>query len=98
MTEVEMPASGRTGELCLPPALRKPRLRRWEASEYLRIVYGIEVATATLRRSGRGSAAVRTFTRVNRTPLYPSDRARRLGDRVVVEPRAPQYVRCGDAA
>lgn len=70
MTEVltrEIPA---TPELCLPPALRKPRLRRWEAPEYLRLVHGIEVAPATLAKwasVGGGPA----FQKVNRTPLYP---------------------------
>lgn len=59
-----------TPELCLPPALRKPRLRRWEASEYLRIVHGIVVATATLAKLaciGGGPA----YNKANRTPLYP---------------------------
>ena len=32
MTE-ELRAVPATPELCLPPHLRKPRLRRWEASE-----------------------------------------------------------------
>jgi hypothetical protein len=60
----------RTHELCLPPALRKPRLRRWEAAEYLKLAHGIEVASATLAKwasVGGGPA----FQKVNRTPLYP---------------------------
>ncbi len=43
-------AGPKTGEFCLPTALRKPRLRRWEAAEYLRLVHGIEVAPATLAK------------------------------------------------
>ncbi|NUB09725.1 hypothetical protein FW320_26640 [Azospirillum sp. Vi22] len=56
-------------ELCLPPALRKPRLRRWEAAEYLKLAHGIEVAPATLAKwasIGGGPS----YQKVNRTPLY----------------------------
>ncbi len=70
MTEEEKPAIAGTPELCLPPALRKPRLRRWEAADYLRIAHGIEVAAATLAKwasVGGGPA----YQKVNRTPLYP---------------------------
>lgn len=70
MTEIAKPASAGTAELCLPPHLRKPRLRRWEASEYLCLAHGIEVAPATLAKwasVGGGPA----FQKVNRTPLYP---------------------------
>jgi hypothetical protein len=72
MSDNEKPASAGTVELTLPPALRKPRLRRWEASEYLRIVHGIEVATATLAKYasiGGGPA----FHKSMRTPLYPRE-------------------------
>lgn len=68
----EMRSDAQTPELCLPPALRKPRLRRWEAADYLRIKHGIEVAAATLAKwatLGGGPA----YQRVNRTPLYPRD-------------------------
>ena len=34
------PATADPDKAFLPPALRKPRLRRWEASEYLKIVHG----------------------------------------------------------
>jgi hypothetical protein len=54
----------KTEEISLPPALRKPRLRRWEASEYLKL------ATATLAKLasvGGGPA----YNKSNRTPLYP---------------------------
>ena len=55
----------------LPSALRKPRLRRWEAADYLKIVHGIEVAPATLAKwasIGGGPS----YQKVNRTPLYPT--------------------------
>ncbi|ORE95411.1 phage-like protein [Stappia sp. 22II-S9-Z10] len=86
MTEVFKPALAGTGELCLPSALRKPRLRRWEAADYLKIVHGIEVAPATLAKwasVGGGPA----YQKVNRTPLYPtveldSWAADKLGDPV----------------
>ncbi|HYD32098.1 MAG TPA: hypothetical protein VEB64_14755 [Azospirillaceae bacterium] len=57
-------------ELCLPPALRKPRLRRWEASEYLRLAHGIEVKPATLAKWASVGGGPR-FQRLNRSPLYP---------------------------
>lgn len=53
----------------LPPRLRKPRLRRTEAAEYLAAVHGIEIAPATLAKwAGLGSGPA--FERLNRTPLY----------------------------
>lgn len=79
----EVPA---TPELCLPSALRKPRLRRWEASEYLELVHGITYAPATLAKMasvGGGPA----YNKANRTPLYPVEEldrwaAARLGNLV----------------
>lgn len=53
----------------LPPHLRKPRLRRSEAVEYLAIVHGVEIRPGTLAKwaaLGAGPA----FDRLNRTPLY----------------------------
>ncbi len=75
-----------TPELCLPSALRKPRLRRWEASDYLRIAHGITIAPATLAKMasvGGGPA----YNKANRTPLYPVEEldrwaAARLGNLV----------------
>jgi len=59
-----------TPELCLPPALRKPRLRRWEASDYLRITHGITIAPATLAKLASVGGGP-SYNRANRTPLYP---------------------------
>jgi hypothetical protein len=56
----------------LPPPLRKPRLRRWEAAEYLTLVHGLRVAPATLAKYasvGGGPG----FHRVSRMPLYPRE-------------------------
>lgn len=72
MTEPAKPASAGTVELTLPPALRKPRLRRWEASEYLKLAHGIQLAPATLAKLatvGGGPA----YHKSVRTPLYPRD-------------------------
>ena len=58
-------------EALLPSHLRKPRLRRWEAAEYLELAHGIKIAPATLAKwvtTGGGPA----FQAVNRTPLYPT--------------------------
>ena len=55
----------------LPPHLQKPRLRRWEASEYLSLVYGLQVAAQTLAKyasQGGGPA----FNLAGRVPLYPT--------------------------
>lgn len=84
MTETSQPSSEGTPLACLPPALRKPRLRRWEAAEYLERVHGITIAVATLAKLasvGGGPA----YHKSNRTPLYPRDEldrwaAERLGN------------------
>jgi hypothetical protein len=68
MNEISMPAGP---EVILPSNLRKPRLRRWEAAEYLKLVHGIEVAPATLAKwvtVGGGPE----YQKMNRTPLYPT--------------------------
>lgn len=65
----ELPA---TPELCLPPALRKPRLRRWEASQYLELVHGINYAPATLAKLASVGGGP-TYQKNLRTPLYPRD-------------------------
>lgn len=70
MNEIFKPSSEGTPPACLPEHLNKPRLRRWEAAEYLKTVHGIEVAPATLAKwasVGGGPA----YQKVNRTPLYP---------------------------
>ncbi len=54
----------------LPAALRKPRLRRWEAAEYLKIAHGIEIAPATLAKWASVGGGP-SYQSMNRTPLYP---------------------------
>ncbi len=72
MTDLETRAAPATHELCLPPALRKPRLRRWEASEYLGTVHGLTVAPATLAKLASVGGGP-SYNRANRTPLYPTE-------------------------
>jgi len=84
MKEQTQLSSVGTAGISLPPALRKPRLRRWEAAEYLETVHGITIAVATLAKLasvGGGPA----YHKSNRTPLYPRDEldrwaAERLGN------------------
>ncbi|MDD2869747.1 DNA-binding protein [Neomegalonema sp.] len=70
-TKNENPASAGTAKLCLPPHLRKPRLRREEAVEYLGLVHGLPIAKATLAKlaSVGGGPAYNVSVR---TPLYPT--------------------------
>ncbi len=85
-TPENAPLEARTPEVCLPPALAKPRLRRWEAADYLRIVHGIGIAPATLAKLasvGGGPA----YHKCGRIPLYPTTEldawaTERLGDLV----------------
>lgn len=56
----------------LPPHLRKPRLRRAEASEYLLHAHGLPVAVATLAKwatIGGGPG----FQKAGAIPLYPRE-------------------------
>lgn len=81
-------------DIILPSHLRKTRLRRDEASEYLGLVHGIPIAKATLAKLaciGGGPA----FQRSVRTPLYAVtelDRwaAERLGQPVKSTSERPQ--------
>ena len=74
----------------LPRHLRKPNLRRWEASEYLSLVHGVDYAPTTLAKFasvGGGPA----YHRLNRTPIYPKTELDRwavecLGD--LIDPTA----------
>jgi hypothetical protein len=50
VTVFSQPASAGTFAACLPPHLRKPRLRRVEGSEYLELMHSIRLATATLAK------------------------------------------------
>jgi hypothetical protein len=55
----------------IPVRLKKPRLRRWEAAEYLEIRHGLRIAPATLAKLasiGGGPA----FNHAGRIPLYPT--------------------------
>ncbi|WGD32024.1 hypothetical protein AncyloWKF20_09485 [Ancylobacter sp. WKF20] len=72
MTEFTKPALAGTAELCLPPHLRKPRLRRSEASEYLALAHGLSFKVSTLAKlivTGGGPAV----QYCNRSPLYPRE-------------------------
>lgn len=65
------PALAGMAEHCLPPHLRKPRLRRDEAVEYLRLKHGIVRSVATLAKWAVLGEGPR-FQKVNRSPLYPT--------------------------
>ncbi len=67
---LDTPLQG-TLSLCLPSHLAKPRLRRWEASEYLLLRHGVQIAPGTLAKLaciGGGPA----YNVSVRTPLYPT--------------------------
>lgn len=67
--EQNTPLAG-TEEACLPPALRRPPLRRDAASQYLELAHGITMAPSTLATlATRGGGP--PFQKVNRPPLYP---------------------------
>ena len=68
---VEERAQARTEEACLPPHLRKKRLRRDEAVEYLERVHGVVIAAATLAKMVTKGGGPR-FVKVLRSPLYPT--------------------------
>lgn len=70
MEKEAMRREAQTEEICLPPTLRKPRPRRWEASEYLQLVHGITVAPATLAKLASIGGGP-SFHKALRTPLYP---------------------------
>lgn len=69
MIEQTAPAAKQEGD-SLPGKLRKPRLRRDEASQYLEMAHGIVLAPSTLATMAtRGGGPA--FQKLNRTPLYP---------------------------
>lgn len=69
MTEQNNPLAG-PEEDCLKVLLKKPRMRRDHASQYLELAHGITMAPATLATlATRGGGP--PFQKVNRTPLYP---------------------------
>lgn len=56
----------------LPPHLRRPRLRRPAACEYLSLAHGIDVSPRTLAKwDSQGLGPERQVW--NRTPFYPVD-------------------------
>ena len=63
------PAFAGTPEVCLPPHLRKPRLRRQEVPEYMRLKHGFVIAAATLAKLATVGGGP-LYSKVNRTPLY----------------------------
>ncbi len=70
MTDLMTGQEPQATEISLPPALRKPRLRRWEASQYLLLVYGITIAPSTLAKYATVGGGP-CFNRARRVPLYP---------------------------
>ena len=54
----------------LPPELRKPRLRRSEASRYLELAHGVKVAPATLAKLATVGGGP-PYHKFGRWPLYP---------------------------
>jgi hypothetical protein len=69
MANENRPASAGSAELCLPPKLRKPRLRGDEASLYLELAHGLRVAKATLAK-WRSTGGGPRFEKAGATPLY----------------------------
>ncbi len=53
----------------LPARLRKIRLRRAEASEYLELAHGIAITVATLTKMASRRTGPR-YSKLNRSPLY----------------------------
>lgn len=61
--------AGESEKVCLPPHLRRPRLRHSEASEYLRLVHGVELSAATLAKfASIGGGPL--YQKFGRWPLY----------------------------
>lgn len=71
----------------LPRHLRKPRLNRREASEYLELEHGIIRAPVTLASLAcRGGGP--KYQKVNRSPLYPRDELDAWADSILSPPAA----------
>lgn len=70
MTNEIQPAFAGTGELCLPPRLRKPNLNGVELSEFLMLKHGLKIAPATLAK-WRSVGGGPRFYKASCTPLYP---------------------------
>jgi hypothetical protein len=65
------PAFAGSGELCLPPRLRKPNLNGVELSEFLMLKHGLKIAPATLAK-WRSVGGGPRFYKASCTPLYPT--------------------------
>lgn len=70
--ETKQCASAQTPELILPPRLRKPRLRRSEAVEYLEQVHGLTVAKKTLEAMATRGGGPK-FQKFSNSPVYPAN-------------------------
>lgn len=70
MTTENTPLAG-TEKITLPPHLRKPRLRRDEAVEYLKLKHGIDRSVATLAKWAVMGIGPK-YDKLNRTPVYPT--------------------------
>lgn len=65
-----LPTGAGTIPACLPPRLRKPRLSRREASEYLDLAHGITRAVSTLAKLAcKGGGPPIEY--IGRDPRYP---------------------------
>lgn len=69
--EAPVEDSGCVGR-CSPPFADKPRLRRWEAAQYLMRQHGIGIAPSTLAKYATVGGGPR-FQKAGRIPLYPVD-------------------------
>lgn len=72
MSKDEESPSGRAEKYCLQSLLRKPRLRRDEASAYLMLMHGIERAPKTLAKY-KSFHLGPPIEYIGRTPLYRRD-------------------------
>lgn len=70
MANENQPASAGSAEHCLPPKLRKPRLRSDEASLYLELMHGLRIAKATLNKWRSTRSDGPPFVKFGATCLY----------------------------
>ncbi len=70
MTETDRYPNSAANATAIIAQTSKPRLRRWEASEYLLATHGLSVATATLAALAVKGGGPK-FNKAGRWPLYP---------------------------